>query len=54
MQPFPKVMEINTKTNEWDLIERKRFYTAKEAINTTKKNYKIGENIFANDATDKG
>ena len=36
LKPLPKVMEIKTKTNKWDLIERKSFCTAKEAINTTK------------------
>ena len=31
--PPPRVMEIKTKINKWDLMKLKRFRTAKEIIN---------------------
>ena len=39
----PRVMEIRTKANKWDLI--KSFCTAKESINKVKTTYRMGENI---------
>ena len=35
--PLPRVMKINTKINNWDLIKHKIFCTAKETINKTKR-----------------
>ena len=52
--PPPRVMKMKTKINKWDLIKLKRFCTAKETINKTKRHLTEWEKIFANEATDKG
>ena len=52
--PPPRVMEIKSEINKWDLMKLKTFYTAKETINKTKRQTSEWENIFANEATDKG
>ena len=51
--PPPRVMEIKTKINKWDLIKFKSFYTAKEIKNKMKKQPSEWEKIIANE-TDKG
>ena len=52
--PSPRVMEIKTKINKWDLIKLKTFCTEKETINKMKRQPSEWEKIFTNEATDKG
>ena len=40
--PPPRVMEIKTKINKWDLIELKSFCTAKKTISKMKDNPQNG------------
>ena len=47
-------MEIKTKINKWDLMELKRFCTAKETISKMKRQPSEWEKIFANESMDKG
>ena len=52
--PPPRVMEIKTRVNKWDLIQLKSFYTAKETISKVKRQPSKLEKIIANETTDKG
>ena len=52
--PPPRVMEIKTEINKWDLMKLQSFCTAKETINKTKRQPSGWEKIFANEATDRG
>ena len=52
--PPPRVMEIKTKVNKWDLTKFKSFCTAKEIISKVKRQPSEQERIIAIETTDKG
>ena len=53
-EPPPRVMEIKTKVNKWDLIKLQSFCTPKETISKVKRQPSEWEKIIANETTDKG
>ena len=52
--PPPRILEIKTKTDKWELIKIKSFCTTKETISKVKRPPSEWEKIIANEATDKG
>ena len=52
--PPPRVTEIKTKVNKWDLIIFKSLCSAKETVSKVKRQPSQWEKIIANQTTDKG
>ena len=52
--PPPRVTEIKTKVNKWDLTKLRGFCTAKETIIKVKRQASVWEKIIANETTGKG
>ena len=51
--PPPRVMEIKTRVNKWDLIKLKSFCTTKETISKVKRQPSEWEKTIVNETTDK-
>ena len=50
----PKARDIKERINKWDLIKIRSFCMAKENSNKLQREPTVWENIFTNDASDKG
>ena len=50
----PKATEIRAKINQWNIIKRTSFCTAKKTKKKTKRQLTEWEKIVSKDATDKG
>ena len=50
----PRITEIKTKLNKWDLIKLKSFCTEMEIIGKMKRQHSEWEKIIANETTNKG
>ena len=50
----PRVMEIKTNINKWDLIKLKSFCTAKETVSKVKRQPSEWWKIIANETTGQG
>ena len=51
--PPPRVMEIKTKINKWDLVKLHSFCKTKETISKVKRQPPEWERIIVNETTDK-
>ena len=51
--PPPRILEIKTEINKWDLMKLKSFGTTKETLSKLKRQPSDWEKIIANEATDK-
>ena len=49
---LPRIMDIKTKINKWDLVKLKNFCTTMEMISMVKRQPSEWEKIIANEATD--
>ena len=54
MNISPWTRETKAKMSKWDYVKLKRFCTAKDTINRTKRHPTVWENIFISDRSDKG
>ena len=52
--PPPRILDIKTKINKWNLIKLKSFCTAKKTTNKVKRQPLEWEKIPANETHDKG